>query len=64
MEVYRVYGGWDARALRAWGAVHGQGHAVRAAQGAAWAHKGGPRRVCHGLQAQLLASIEPVWQLA
>ena len=56
-------GGCGARPLGAGLGMHGQRHAVRAAQGAAGAHEGGPGRVLQGLQAQLLAPIAPVRQL-
>ena len=56
-------GGCGARPLGAGLGMHGQWHAVRAAQGAAGAHEGGPGRVLQGLQAHVLAPVAPVGQL-
>ena len=55
--------GCKAGPLRAGLGMHGQGHAVRAAQRAAGAHERGPGRVLQGLQAHLLAPVAPVRQL-
>ena len=56
--------GRHAGALRAGRGLLGQRQAVRTAQGAAAAHEGAAGRVLHRFQAQLLAPVAPVRQLA